>query len=177
MPAFWKNQHYPSLYASFACQRKLNSEDAGAEKRVKSVPERMLASLKNVDKCLETGLYNGNVNNPFISQQKQDEMTSLPNVVLQRYKLKTEIGHGAHGCIFEAVDMIKQIPVAVKLMDRECVRDKNKQKYEREVELMQATNEKNIIGYTQLYDYFSDANYYYVVMEKLDRNMRDLMLE
>ena len=70
---------------------------------------------------------------PNENQEYIDIAKKIPRILCERYELFDEIGKGAHGKIYNAVDLVTYDKVAIKLMEKST---KNKSKFHREISLM-----------------------------------------
>ena len=89
---------------------------------------------------------------------------SLENkLLLDRYKVGSEIGSGGMGTVYLAFDQTLQRDVAIKVLNDESVEDSgNVDRFKREVKAIAGLTHPNVIG---LYDFAESDGQFFAVME------------
>ena len=86
-----------------------------------------------------------------------------------RYEIKKPFKKGGYGNIFLAFDNKEKREVVIKKIDISLI---NEEKFNREINSMKEVNCQYSV---EIYDYYWDKNYYYIVMEKCDENLFDYL--
>lgn len=81
------------------------------------------------------------------------------------YKLRKTLGEGTFGVVRLAEHIKTKEKVAVKILKKTKMTDKDKEELEREVELLMSIDHPNIV---KLIKFYQDDTYYYIVMEVLE---------
>jgi serine/threonine-protein kinase len=82
---------------------------------------------------------------------------------VQKYKIVRELGSGAMGAVYEAVDTLTERPVAMKVLRAELARQPELiERFRTEAVTLARLNHPNI---ALLYDFFLEAGDYYMAME------------
>ena len=106
--------------------------------------------------------------NTFLEFIKKD--FNLKEDKKERYKtIKNLQKEGGFGNISLAYDTKEKREVVIKKIDKKKIEEKI---FIREIKAMKEINCKNSI---EIYDYYDDDNYYYIVMEKCDEDLFDLL--
>ena len=91
---------------------------------------------------------------------------SKPN---ENYEIKKEFGKGGFGNIFLAYDKYEKREVVIKKIDKNKIKEEI---FKREIKTMK---EIKCDYSVEIYDYYFDNNYYYIVMEKCDGDLYNLL--
>ena len=87
----------------------------------------------------------------------------------KRYEIKKELGKGGFGKIYMAYDNRKKKEVVIKKIDKKNIKEET---FNREIKAMKEIKCEYSV---EIYDYYNDDNYYYIVMEKCDGDLFDLL--
>jgi len=88
----------------------------------------------------------------------------------ERYEIKTNLHkEGGFGNIFLAYDKKENREVVIKKINKNKI---NGEIFEREIKAMKEIKCEHSI---EIYDYYNDNNYYYIIMEKCDEDLLDLL--
>ena len=87
----------------------------------------------------------------------------------ERYEIKKEFQKGGFGNIFLAYDNKEKREVVIKKIDKNKLKEEI---FNREIKTMK---EIKCDYSVEIYDYYIDNNYYYIVMEKCDGDLFDLL--
>ena len=87
----------------------------------------------------------------------------------KRYEIKKEFQKGGFGNIFLAYDNKEKKEVVIKKIDKNKIKEEI---FNREIKTMK---EIKCDYSVEIYDYYNDNNYYYIVMEKCDGDLFDLL--
>ena len=88
----------------------------------------------------------------------------------QRYTLKKSLGKGGFGEVFLSFDNYLNREVVIKKINKSGPNEE--QEFIREINFMKNIKCPNSVEY---YDYYSDSNFYYIVMEKCDEDLESYM--
>ena len=86
-----------------------------------------------------------------------------------RYEIKKPFREGGYGNIFSAFDNKEKREVVIKKIDKSQI---NEEIFNREINAMKEVNCQYSV---EIYDYYWDKNYYYIVMEKCDEDLFDYL--
>lgn len=82
---------------------------------------------------------------------------------IEFYDIRREIGHGAFGKVYLALQKLTGLKVAVKVIEKSQLKDeKSRAKVVREVNIFRSVKHKNVVT---LFEVFEDDACYYIVME------------
>uniref|UniRef100_A0A183DWC3 non-specific serine/threonine protein kinase n=1 Tax=Gongylonema pulchrum TaxID=637853 RepID=A0A183DWC3_9BILA len=85
----------------------------------------------------------------------------------KRYKLHGELGRGGFGIVYRGFRICDELPVAVKFIDRNQVRDWGKMDDERvPMEICMLARCVNVLGVIKLLDWYSTPEGFLIVMER-----------
>jgi eukaryotic-like serine/threonine-protein kinase len=100
----------------------------------------------------------------------------LGKVLNNRYKLIKELGKGGMALVFEALDLVLDRKVAIKMLRPEYVSDKLfVKKFHREARAVAKLSHVNVVS---IFDIGQDNEYHYLVMEDIEgKNLKDIIKE
>ena len=87
----------------------------------------------------------------------------------KRYTIKKNFNKGGFGNIFLGFDNKENREVVIKKIDKAQIKD---DKFNREIIAMKELKSEYSV---EIYDYYNDDNFYYIVMEKCDGDLKDLL--
>jgi serine/threonine protein kinase len=96
----------------------------------------------------------------FDKPSRLKSSTSIPRR-LRHYKLLKEIGAGANGFVYKALDHRRNQDVAIKML-RPAADEQSRQRFRREAEIAMSLNHPNIVA---VHDFLHDKEMDYIVME------------
>ena len=100
------------------------------------------------------------------SVSNQAEM-SIFKTQIGFYKIKQKIGKGCFGKVYLAIQILTQLPVALKVISKSNIKSKDsRQKIEKEVSILKKVNNHHSV--IKLYEVFEDTNFVYMVFEYLE---------
>ena len=112
-------------------------------------------------------LYFQYLSNTFLDFIKKDFDSNEDKT--KRYEIKNELQKGGFGNIFLAYDNKEKREVVIKKIDKNKIKEEI---FNREIKAMK---EIKCDYSVEIYDYYNDNNYYYIVMEKCDGDLFDLL--
>lgn len=90
-------------------------------------------------------------------------MIVINDLLDNRYKIKSNLGHGGMSDVYEARDIIFKRPVAIKMINKSSFENKeNLIRFENEARISASLNHPNIV---KIYDYGMHEGYPYIVNE------------
>lgn len=90
-------------------------------------------------------------------------MIKINDLIDDRYKIKSSLGHGGMSDVYEARDIIFKRPVAIKIINKESFQNsENLVRFENEARIAASLNHPNIV---KIYDYGTYEDYPYIVNE------------
>jgi len=97
------------------------------------------------------------------TQPSVSKISAAPsNLTIDDFEVGCVIGKGSFGRVYLARTKNKNIPVALKVLKRECITHKMAEMIANEIQLMSMINHVNIAN---LYTYFVDTDFLYLVLE------------
>ena len=105
--------------------------------------------------------------NTFLDFIKKD--SDLNEDKTKRYKIKKEFGKGGFGNIFLAYDNKEKRDIVIKKINKNDIKEET---FNREIKTMK---EIKCDYSVEIYDYYNDDKYYYIVMEKCDGDLFELL--
>lgn len=108
-----------------------------------------------------------NQRSPKSDDEVYDELRKICNLddPTLRYEKKIEVGKGASGVVFIALDMKTEQKVAIKTIDLK--NQSSKELILNEIRVLQDFNHKNLVNFLEAY-YLEDENQLWVVLEYMD---------
>lgn len=108
-----------------------------------------------------------NQRSPKSDDEVYDELRKICNLdnPTLRYEKKVEVGKGASGVVFIALDMKSEQKVAIKTIDLK--NQSSKELILNEIRVLQDFNHKNLVNFLEAY-YLEDENQLWVVLEYMD---------
>jgi serine/threonine-protein kinase len=95
-----------------------------------------------------------------------ESAVSAGHVLVGRYRLETQLGHGGMGTIWRAQHLVLNAPVAVKVIDRTAIPDEETlSRFMREAQSAAALRSPHVV---QILDYGTDRGVPYIAMELLE---------
>jgi serine/threonine-protein kinase len=104
---------------------------------------------------------------------RRDGVLDLPAVLAGRYELREVVASGGMGRVYRGVDTLLDREVAVKVLDHSLSGDDSfVSRFKREARAAARLNHPNVVS---LFDYGSDGDVYFIVMEFVDgRSLNDV---
>ncbi len=98
----------------------------------------------------------------------------LEKVLNERYKILNKLGEGGMAEVYEAMDLLLERKVAVKILRSEHVSDKNfVKKFHQEARAVARISHPNVVN---IFDIGQDGKNHYLVMEKVEgTNLKDII--
>ena len=90
----------------------------------------------------------------------------------ERYTIEKPLGQGGFGNVFLGYDKLNKREVVIKKISKANI---NEQYFNREIENMQEM--KNCKFACEYYDHYSDNDNYYIIMEKCDGDLNELLIK
>ncbi len=102
-------------------------------------------------------------------------MNSARKVVLSdRYQIGEELGRGAYGQVFKGIDLINNLPVAIKQISLAGMSAENLQGVQGEIELLKTLNHANIVKYIGS---FKTRTHLYIILEFMESGALSAMIK
>lgn len=112
----------------------------------------------------------------FGSADELEIIRKIDTLAGGRYKLGGILGHGGMGIVVEAEDLLRKMPVAIKILKPSLMTDPDvARSFLNEAEITMQLSHPNII---QVFDVKQDGSTYFLVMEKLEGlTLREQMIQ
>ncbi|KAG0682780.1 hypothetical protein C6P42_002447 [Pichia californica] len=81
---------------------------------------------------------------------------------IERYKMGSVLGEGAFSVVYSAIDLLTKEKVAIKIIKKYQLDEKQRNNVLKEVNIMKLLNHPNIV---RLIDFIENKDYYYIVQE------------
>ncbi len=95
-----------------------------------------------------------------------DPHAMIGTILAERFLIERSAGHGGMGTVYRARDLMRGLPVAIKLMHKSRASELNSQRFVREAKLLEELQHPGIVSYVT-HDYTRDGAPF-LAMEWLD---------